>query len=373
MWLSLVTGQTRVRFINEDYLCISVTKIKVNDYGALIAGIGNILEQGRKQAIVAVNQILVKTYWEIGKQIVKFEQKGEKRAKYGKELMFRLSEDLTSRYGKGFTERNIRNMRQFYATYPKWHAVRTELAWTHQRLLLKIEEPAKRSFYEQECIKNKWSTRQLERQINSLLFDRLALSRDKKKLLNLAKEGNVIAEPEDVIKEPYILEFLGLQEESYESYYTETRLEQALIEHLKEFILELGRGFTFVSRQKRITIEDDHYYIDLVFYHRILKCIILIDLKIGKLTHQDIGQMNFYLNYFKEYEVEKGENPPIGLILCTDKNNAMVKFALGGISNKLFVSKYKLYLPSEKELRAELIKEREYIQDKSSQKSPSAL
>ncbi len=255
---------------------------KERGYNTLVNGIGSILEQGRREAFIEVNQILVKTYWKIGRQIIEYEQKGAKRAEYGKKLILRLSKDLTSRFGKGFTIANLWNIRQFYLTYKKLyavrresgrksHAVRHELSWTHFRLLMRIEETHKRSFYEQECIKNKWSTRQLERQINSLLFERLALSRNKKKVLDLAKKGNIIEKPEDAIKEPYILEFLGLKEKSD---YTETKLEQALIDHLKDFILELGKGFTFVARQKRIIVEDDNYYVDLVFYHRILKCLI---------------------------------------------------------------------------------------------------
>lgn len=243
-------------------------------------------------------------------------------------------------------------MRSFFLKYRKRDALRHELSWTHYRLLTRLNEN-KRGFYEQECINNQWSTRELERQINSLLFERISLSKDKKGVLALAQRGQEIKKPEDIVKEPYVLEFLGLPEKSQ---YTETELEQALVDHLKEFILELGKGFAFVGRQKRISIEDEHYYMDLVFFHRILKCPVIVDLKIGKITHQDIGQMNFYLNYFKENELEEGENPPVGLILCTDKKDAMVKYALGGISNQLFVSKYKLYLPSEEELEEELIK-----------------
>jgi len=238
----------------------------------------------------------------------------------------------------------------------KLYALRTQLSWTHFRILMRIKDETARQFYEIETIKNNWSTRELERQIDSLLFERLTLSKNKNKVMELSRRGQIIERPEDAIKDPYILEFLGLPEKSY---YTESQLEQRLIDHLQEFLLELGKGFTFMARQKRITIDNEHYYIDLVFYHRILRCLILIDLKVGKLDHKDVGQMNFYLNYIKDKEMLEGENPPVGIILCTEtgRSRVFVEYALGGLSNKVFVSKYKLYLPTKKELEAEIKKE----------------
>ncbi len=279
---------------------------------------------------------------------------------------------LTSEFGKGFTETNLKYMRQFYLTYPKLYAVRresekghalrdesTKLTWTHYRLLFKVDNPDARSFYEIEVAQNRWSTRELERQINSLLFERLSLSKDKKGLMRLAKKGQEIQKPDDLIKDPYILEFTGLKEEPH---LRESTLEGALIDHLREFILELGKGFSFVARQKRITLDGDHFHIDLVFYNRLLKCFVLIDLKVGKLTHQDLGQIQLYVNYYDREIRQKDENPPIGIILCTDKNDAVVRYTLPKGEKKIFASKYKLYLPSKKELVAELKRERAMIE-----------
>jgi predicted nuclease of restriction endonuclease-like (RecB) superfamily len=270
-----------------------------------------------------------------------------------------LAKDLTERFGKGFTERNLWFMRRFYLAYPKLNALRAELAWTHYRTLLRVEDSTARSFYEIECIKNHWSTRELERQITSMLFERLALSKDKKKVMQLAKRGQVIETPEDMLKNPYVLEFVGLPEKSH---YTESQLEQALIDHLQEFLLELGKGFTFAARQMRITIDNEHYYIDLVLFHRILRCLVLFDLKMGKITHADIGQMNFYLNYVKKHEQLEGENDPIGIILGSDMSEVFVEYALGGIDNKIFVSKYQLYLPSKEQLQRMIKKELELLE-----------
>lgn len=346
--------------------------IKKPDYSELLQKISNIIEEARKKTVRQINTIITQTYWEIGRLIVEEEQKGKERAKYGEELIKRLSRDLTKQFGKGFTETNLKYMRQFYIIYPKLyalcteskkeksHALRDQLSWTHFRILLGVNDPLARPFYEIEPVKNNWSTRELERQINSLLFERLSLSKDKSKVMQLARKGQIIKKPEDAIKDPYVLEFIGLPEKHY---YTESQLEQKLIDYLHDFILELGKGFTFVARQKRITIDNEHYYIDLVFYHRILRCFVLIDLKIGKLDHRDVGQMNFYLNYIKDKEMLEDENPPVGIILCTESNRSrvFVEYALGGLSNKLFVSKYKLYLPTKKELEMELKKERERL------------
>ena len=352
--------------------------ITTKTYDNLLERIAEILIQARTKVIREINRAQVLAYWEIGREIVEFEQKGKARAKYGEELIKKLSADLSAKFGKGFSERNLRNMRAFYLNFPirqtlsakskeaqKLQTLPAEsevgqapsdkfeprLSWSHYCELLKVEEPLARSFYEQEAIQNNWSVRELKRQINSMLFERLSLSKDTKAVMKMAKEGQIIEKPEDAIKDSYILEFLNLKEETA---YTESQLEQALIDKLQDFLLELGKGFTFVARQKRITIANRHYYIDLVFYNRILRCFILIDLKTGELDHSDIGQMNFYLNYFKENEKTEEENDPIGLILCARKDDIFAKYVLGGLNNKVFASKYKLALPSEKELRAKL-------------------
>jgi predicted nuclease of restriction endonuclease-like (RecB) superfamily len=351
--------------------------IKKN-YTNLINKISGILSNARTKAIREINKAQVLAYWEIGREIVEFEQKGKLRAKYGEELIKKLSKDMTKNFGRGFSERNLWNMKAFYLNFPIPQTVSAEsikekndsilsnksqraktmsinfepiLSWSHYCELLKVEELLVRSFYEQEAIQNNWSVRELRRQINSMLFERLALSKDTKKVMKIAEKGQIIEKPEDAIKDTYILEFLNLKEETS---YTESQLEQALIDKLQYFLLELGKGFSFVARQKRITIANHHYYIDLVFYNRFLKCFLLMDLKTGELNHADIGQMNFYLNYFKENEKQEDENDPIGLILCANKDNIFAKYVLGGLNNKIFVSKYKLALPSEKELRAKL-------------------
>ncbi len=336
-------------------------------YRSLVDRIAQILVQARNNVVRQINRTQVLAYWEIGCEIVEFEQKGKARAEYGENLLIKLSADMTAEFGRGFSAENLRLMRKFYITFRKsktlsWKSdsekcqtlsdkFDPKLSWSHYCELLKIEEPLTRSFYEQESIQNNWSVRELKRQINSMLFERLALSKDVKVVMRMAEKGQIIEKPEDAIKDPYILEFLNLREEAA---YTESQLEQAIIDKLQYFLLELGKGFSFVARQKRITIANRHYHIDLVFYNRILKCFVLIDLKIGELDHSDIGQMNFYLNYFKENEKAEEENDPIGLILCAKKDDIFAKYVLGGLSNKIFASKYKLALPSEQELRSKL-------------------
>ena len=323
------------------------------NYNLLIKDIGSLLEQGRKRAFSAVNQILVRTYWEIGKRIVEYEQKGSKRAEYGPALIATLSKDLKSLYGGGFSQSNVYLMRLFYLHYKKFQTVSGKLSWSHYSELLSIEEDMARRFYEGQCLKENWSVRDLKRQINSALFHRVALSKDKKGVVELSKKGLAIEKAEDVIKDPYVLEFLNIPE-NYR--YSEKELEQRIIDNLQMFLLELGKGFIFVKRQFRLTLDNNHYYVDLVFYHRLLKCFVLIDLKVGKVNHADIGQMNMYLNYFKEEENSPGDNEPIGIILSAEKNHFLVRYALGGLSNKLFVSKYKLYLPDIKQLEQQLNK-----------------
>ncbi|MBU0758157.1 MAG: DUF1016 family protein [Nanoarchaeota archaeon] len=320
--------------------------------------IRNILEKARLNIARTVNSAMVYAYWEIGRIIVEEEQKGKERADYGAEMIKKLSLKLTKDYGKGFNERNLWYMKKFYSAFPNMNALRSELSWTHYRLILKIEKPSARNFYINETINSKWSTKELERQINSLLYERIALSKDKEKVMELSRKGQITKKPEDAIKDPYVLEFLGIKENAS---YLEKDMEKALIDKLKDFMLELGKGFSFIERQKRITVDGDHYYIDLVFYNYILKCFFLIDLKVGKLTPQDIGQIDFYVRYFEKEERSEDDNPTIGLILCSHKNDVMVKYTMLSENKNIFASKYKLYLPSEDELKNELQKEKESI------------
>jgi len=355
---------------------------KTQTYSTLITDLASLIEQGRKAAVRYVNTALVVTYWLMGKKIVEYEQKGEKRAEYGEALLKKLSEDLNKRFGRGFSPDNLEDMRRFYQTYKTeisetvsrklklqksdtlsrnslasftigQYPDRFVLSWSHYRLLLRLNESFKREFYETECIRGNWSIRQLDRQIQSMLYERTALSKRKTAVIAKAHENPIILKPEDEIKDPYILEFLGLKDE-----YSESQLEEALVKHLEHFLLELGTGFTFIARQKRITLDGTHYRLDLLFYHRALKCLVAIDLKIGEFTHADAGQMNLYLNYLKDQEKFPGENDPVGIILCTDKKRTVVEYALGGMNNKIFASKYKLQLPDPKVLKAEIEHER---------------
>ena len=296
-----------------------------NEYQSLITNIGNILEQGKKQAYQKLNNIVVMTYWEIGKYIVKYEQKGEDKAGYGAQLLKFLSTDLTNNFGKGFSVDSLERMRKLYQLFPKSATLSRKLSWSHYRLIIRLKEPLARNFYILETEKENWSTRELDRQINAMLFERLALSKDKAKVLKLSEKGQVIENPQDILKDPYVLEFLGLQEQSH---YSETELEQKIIDNLEKFLLELGKGFMFVERQKRITLEDDHFYIDLVFYNRFLKCFLIIELKIGKLTHKDLGQLQMYVNYFDREIKNEDENPTIRLLLCADKKKSIVEYTL---------------------------------------------
>ena len=261
---------------------------------------------------------------------------------------------MTQDFGKGFTVANLKNMRQFYLTFPNGYALRSELSWTHYRLLMRVENKNAREFYMQEAVKSQWSTRQLERQINSFFYERLLSSKNKEQVAQEIQALEPAKKPEDVIRDPYVLEFLGLtpNDDFYES-----DLEQALITHLQKFLLELGRGFSFVARQKRITLDGRHFRIDLVFYNYILKCFVLIDLKVGDLTHQDLGQMQMYVHYYERELMNEGDNPPIGIVLCADKSESVVKYTLPENETQIFASKYKLYLPSEEELLRELKQE----------------
>lgn len=322
---------------------------------SLYQAISGIVEDARRTVYQATNQAMVKAYWEIGRVIVEEEQAGERRAAYGSGLINSLSIKLTEKYGSGLSERNLRHMRQFFLLFPIRNALRSELSWTHYRLLISVKNVEARGFYMVEASNSHWSTRELDRQISSLLFERLTLSRDKEKVLELSRDGQIVTSPKDLIKDPYVLEFLGMSESPD---FHEKDLEQNLIDRLQSFLLELGRGFALVARQKRITVGGDHYYIDLVFYNHALKCFVLIDLKIGKLDHRDIGQMDFYVRYFEKEERSEGDNPTIGLILCSHKNEAMVRYTLLDDREQVFASKYRLCLPTEDELRREISEER---------------
>ena len=316
-------------------------------YQKLVDSIGIAIENARQRAIQTVNNELLRANWEVGKYIVEYEQNGNEKAEYGSSLLTNLSKDLKSRFGKGFSKSNIYLMRQFYLKYQIFQSVTGKLTWTHYAELLSVSDDIARGFYEVQAVNEKWSVRELKRQINSSLFERIALSKDKKGVLKLSQKGLVVSEPKDIVKDPYVLEFLQIAEDYR---VTESKLEQKIIDHIQTFLLELGKGFSFVGRQYRITLDNDHYYVDLVFYHRILKCFVLIDLKTKHVKHQDIGQMNMYLNYFKSEENTDGDNSPIGIVLGADKNDILVEYAIGGISNNIFVSKYQLYLPDRKVL-----------------------
>ncbi|ATV06195.1 PDDEXK nuclease domain-containing protein [Fusobacterium vincentii] len=316
--------------------------------------IKSILEQARNKVYKVANSTMVEAYWNIGRVIVE-KQGGSNKAEYGTALIKNLSKKMTKEFGKGFTVANLKNMRQFYLIFQKSYALRSELTWTHYRLLMRVENENARNFYIEECIKSNWSTRQLERQITTLFYERLLSSKDKEKVSKeIYKLEPQIKKAEDIIKDPYVLEFLGLPENTN---FLEKNLEQALIDHLQKFLLELGRGFSFVARQKRITFDGRHFYIDLVFYNYLLKCFVLIDLKVGDLTHQDLGQMQMYVHYFEEEMMNEGDNPPIGIVLCADKSDSIVKYTLSKNETQVFASKYKAYLPSEEELLSEIRKE----------------
>ena len=319
-----------------------------------------ILQQARDSAYRAVNFAMVVAYWEMGKRIIEAEQGGNSRAEYGAGLLKELSQKLTTDFGKGFDESNLRYFRLFYTAFPIRDALRHELSWTHYRLLLKIENESARSYYMNEAILQRWSTRSLDRQITTLTWERILSSKNRKEVKAEAdQQAKDTLDSLDIIKDPYVLEFLQLP--SDKKMY-ERDLETAITEKLQQFLLELGRGFSFVARQKRISAEDEHFYIDLVFYNYILKCFVLIDLKLGKLSHQDIGQMDLYVRWYEEHEKMESDNPTIGLILCSQKNETIVKYSVLKDSKQLFASKYKLYLPTEEELKKEL--ETEMLQHK---------
>ena len=311
--------------------------------------IRNSVLTAQAKVYTAVNFAMVQAYWEIGQEIHKACGEND-RAEYGKKLLEYLSEQLTKEFGKGFTVTNLKYMRQFYRTFPNRHTLCDELSWSHYRLLMRVENEETRNFYAEECVKSGWSVRQLERQIGTFYYERLLASQDKEVVKNEIELAEKV-EPKNIIRDPYVLEFLGLEGKS--SFY-EKDLEQAIIDHLQKFLLELGRGFSFVSRQQKITFDGRHFFIDLVFYNYILKCFVIIDLKLGDLTHQDLGQMQMYVNYYTREMMNEGDNPPIGIVLCADKSDQVVKYTLPEDNNQIFASKYKLYLPTEEEFKKEL-------------------
>lgn len=326
-------------------------------YKELIEAIGKTLSEGRNKAIQTVNAALVKTNWQIGHYIVEYEQRGKERAEYGAELLNRLSRDLTATYGKGFSRSNIIYIRKFYLCFPKGETLSHLLSWSHYFEILKANDELEISFYAKQCEIENWSVRELKRQMKSGLFQRLALSRNKEEVLTLSRQGQEVQNPQDIVKDPFVLEFVGIPEKQV---YLEGDLENRLIANLQDFLLELGKGFAFVGRQYKINIGSRHFYVDLVFYHRILKCFVLIDLKRGEIEHNDIGQMNLYLNYFKKEENTDGDNEPIGIVLGAYKDRVLIEYATQGISNQLFVSRYQLYLPDKKQLQDELRKLMDY-------------
>lgn len=322
--------------------------------------IREILESARNKVYRTANFEMVQAYWNVGREIVEEEQNGKERADYGTYLLIELSARLTKEYGKGFDESNLRNIRKFYTVFSKCDALRHELSWTHYRHLMRVDKDNAREFYMEEAISGNWSTRELERQINSLYFERLLMSKDKKGMMKSGRETGMKMQSEHIIKDPFVLEFLNVKQDKKLS---EKELETALIDKLQQFLLELGNGFAFVGRQHRITTETGmHFYIDLVFYNYILKCFLLIDLKTTKLTHQDIGQMDMYVRMFEDMRKQEGDNPAIGLILCTEKDRTVVKYSVLKDSKQIFASKYQTYLPTEKQLEQEIQREKEQIE-----------
>ncbi len=355
----------------------ALTVVHTREYGSLVGDITKLLEHSRRASARSVNAIMTATYWEIGRRIVEFEQKGEKRAEYGKAIIERLSSDLSSKFGRGFSRQNLQQMRQFYLSFPSERICQTPsgkstlaqmascfpLPWSAYVRLLAVKNEHARRFYETEALQGGWSVRQLDRQINSQFYERTALSKNKASMLakGLQAELDDTLTPEEEIKDPYVLEFLGLKDE-----YSESDLEEALIRHLETFLLELGGDFCFIGRQKRLRIGDEWYRVDLVFFQRRLRCLVLIDLKLGKFTHADAGQMHAYLNYAREHWMQHQENPPVGLILCAQKDSALARYALEGLPNKVMAAEYKTVLPDEKLIAGELERTRKILESRKS-------
>ena len=328
---------------------MSIEKLKLRE--EFVSEIRGIIISAKNNAIRSVDRERVQMYWKLGEQIFNEEQQGKERAEYGSYLLKELAVKIETEFGSGFSVRILEQCRQFYKTYPIANALRSQFNWFQYRLLIQIDDEDKREYYELEAINNCWTGRELERQINSSLYERLLLSNDKESVLAIARKERLPEQPAEIIKDPMVLEFLGLKQES--SYY-EKDFETALITHLQGFLLELGNGFSFVARQKRILLEDDEFFIDLVFYNRILRCFVIFELKTHKITHEDLGQLQMYVNYYDRNEKLSDENPTIGILLCADKNNALVKYSLPENNKTIMASKYQLYLPSEQQLLDEL-------------------
>lgn len=343
---------------------------QIAPHSPLLQSIRELVHQARDQVVRSVNSAMVHTYWHIGRLIVEDEQQGETRAEYGKQQLEQLSARLTDEFGKGFDVRNLRNMRAFFQTFPIRYALRTELSWTHYRCLIRIDNPSAREWYEQEAITQGWSARALERQIGVLYYERLLASKERLPVEAEAKTHTdaLCVNPKDYLRDPYILDFLNLDSGAYQ----EADLENGIINNLQKFLLELGKGFAFVERQQRIKTEDGDYFIDLVFYNFHLKCFLLIDLKLNKLSHQDVGQMDMYVRLYEEQKRRADDNPTIGLILCSENNHTVAKYSVLKDSQQLFSSKYLTELPSEAELKKELERERLRVQQQLAEKKSDA-
>ena len=317
-----------------------------NEINSIFDSIKNLVINSRNKVYHTVNTEMLNLYWNIGKIIMEIQQ-GDERASYGDAVLDKLSQKLTNEFGKGFSKRNLERMRKFYIIFPIATTVSSQLSWSHYLELIKIDDEQKRKFYLNECINSKWSVRELQRQRDSLLYERLTISADKEKILELSEKGQILKTSKDLVKDPFVLEFLDIKENTD---YLESDLEKNIIEHLKEFLLELGKGFSYVGNQVRLTLEEDHFYPDLVFYNRLLKCFVIIDLKIGKVSHQDIGQMQMYVNYYDREIKQNDEKPTVGILLSTNKNETVVKYTLPKDNKTIFSSEYKLHMPSEQEL-----------------------
>ncbi len=337
------------------------TATPAEGFAPLLGALRQLIADSRQQVLRAVDVVQVQTCWHIGQHIVEFEQGGAQRAAYGRGLLVQLGQALTAEFGRGFEERNLRNMRAFYGAFPNWNALRSELSWTHYRLLLRVDSAEARQWYAQEAATQNWSTRALERQIGSLYYDRLLLSQDKA-AVGAEAQANLAAleaTPRAFVRDPVMLEFLGLPDTGR---LLEATLEAALMDKLQHFLMELGKGFAFVARQQRISTETQDFYIDLVFYNYLLKCFVLIDLKTGPLTHQDVGQMDMYVRMYDDLRRVEGDNPTVGILLCGSKDHSVARYSVLNGSEQLFASKYRLILPSEEELRLELERDREGIE-----------
>ena len=322
-------------------------------YKQLVFDIGNLLTESRKRVSEVISNTMILTYWQIGRNIVEYEQKGKERAEYGSNLINRLSKDLTDLYGKGFNRNNLQYMRKLYILFPNCTTLSCNLTWSHYQEILKLDNSLEISFYMHECENSRWSVRELKRQRDSLLFHRLIRNKDKEEILKLANKGIELQNPEDILHDPYVMEFLGFPDAFN---FKESDLENSIMDNMSKFLLELGKGFAFYSKQYRISLGGRHLHVDLVFYNVILKCYVLIDLKRGEVKHEDIGQMNLYLNYFRHEVNREDDNEPIGIVLGTSGNHLTLEYAMEGISNQLFVSRYQLYMPSREQLEREVFR-----------------